>query len=266
MATKKAPGTAVAAKKVTGTALATVDEQLAAEANSIKDAIAQPGGNKIKFEASGDIILPDGRNMGNRIDVVVLDFLSANKYYSRPYNPNDISPPDCFAIGRELNKMAPDETVPEPVNDKCATCELNQFGSAANGTGKACKNTRELAVLVLDDENPDAHNAPDAEIYTISLPPTALKSFDGYASYVARTMGGAPIKTIVSITAKNAGTYAAISFVDPVPNPDYAAHFQRRAECVDMLNRKPDYAAAEAAAATKKPAARRPGTTAGRRR
>lgn len=265
MATKKAPGTGVATRKGS-TALATVDAELANEIANLKSAIAQPGGNKIKFEASGDIILPDGQNLGNSMEVVVLDFISANRFYANPYNPNAISPPDCFALGRALNEMKPDETAPEPQNDNCHSCPLNQFGSAANGTGKACKNSRELAVLLLDPNDPEAHNDPNAPIYTISLPPTAIKSFDGFVGYVVRSLAGPPLKAIVTVTAKNAGTYAAISFVDPSPNPDYATHFQRRGECEGMLFRKPDYAAAEAA--PKKPVrgAARPGTTAGRRR
>lgn len=265
MATKKAPGTGVAAR-TSGTALATVDAELANEVANLKSAISQPSGNKIKFEASGDIILPDGQNLGNRVEVVVLDFISANRFYASAYNPNAISPPDCFSLGRALHDMVPDDTAPEKQHDDCKSCPLNQFGSDANGRGKACKNSRELAVLLLDPNDPEAHNDPNAPIYTISLPPTAIKSFDGFVGYVVRSLAGPPVKAIVSVTAKNAGTYAAISFVDPEPNPDYALHYGRRGECEGMLFRKPDYAALDAA--PKKPVrgAARPGTTAGRRR
>ena len=264
MATKKAPSTAVV-KRAGSTSIATVDAELANEIAAMKSQISQPSGNKIKFQASGDIELPDGQSLGNEIQVVVLDFISANRYYANPYNPSVISPPDCFSLGRSLNDMVPDDLSPEKMNDKCSTCELNQFGSAANGKGKACKNTRELAVLLLDPNDDQAHLDPSAPIYTMSLPPTAIKSFDGFVGYVMRSLGGPPIKAIVSVTAKNAGTYAAISFVDPVPNPDYAANFARRAECEDLLMRKPDYSAMESAPKAK-PRAPVRGTTAGRRR
>ena len=237
------PSTALAKSAPKGQSLATIDQEMANEVANLKEQIGQASGNKIKVEASGDIILPDGGNLGNEIQLVVVDFVSRNNWYFGPFVPGQPSPPDCYAIGKVINTMAPEPDSPAIQSDKCSSCELNQFGSGANGKSKACKNSRLVAVLVIDPENPEAHNDPAAPLYTIDLPPTAIQSFDGAVAAVARSLAGPPVKAILTMTATNAGTYALIKFVEPVPNPDYAVHFARRAETVDMLNRKPDFSA-----------------------
>lgn len=251
-----------AVAKTAGTSIATIDQELAAEVANLKNQIGQPSGNKIKVEPSGDFILPSGENLGDEINVVVVDFVTRNTFYSTPYNPNNPSPPDCYAIGRDLSSMEPEDDSPDIQHDDCATCPLNQFGSGQNGKSKACKNSRVLAVVVVDPEDPSAAAQLDAPIYTLELPPTAIKSFDGAVSAVARALSGPPVKAILTVRAKNVGTYALITFHDPLPNPDYAVHYSRRGEVQDTLFRKPDFASYEAKApvrsrVAKKAAARR---------
>lgn len=245
MAAKKQTALATSGSK----SIATIDQELSSEVANIKGMIGQASGNKLKVEATGDFVTPDGLNLGNEIQVVVLDFVSVNKFYDTPYNPQNPAPPACYAIGKVVNDMAPENDSPQAMHSDCRTCPLNQFGSGNNGKSKACKNSRLLAVLLVDPDSPDAHNQPDAPIYTMELPPTAIRSFDGAVAHVARTLNSVPVKAILTVTARNAGTYALISFIDPVPNPDYAVHAARRTECQDMLFRKPDFAAYEAKAA-----------------
>src|SRR5690606_5403449 len=95
---------------------------------------------------------------------------------------------------------------------------------------------------------PGAAAEPDAPLYTLELPPTAIKSFDGIVSNIMRSLSGPPVKAMLTVRAKNVGTYALITFHDPLPNPDYAVHYARRVEVQDMLFRKPDFAAYEAKA------------------
>ena len=246
----------------TGTSLALVDDELAKEVANLKNSISQPSGNRIRVEATGDFILPDGLNLGNEFQIVVIDFVSRNTFYSGPYNPQNPSPPDCYAIGKDIGAMAPEQDSPSLQADKCFSCPLNQFGSGNNGKSKACKNTRELAVRIVDDQGYDA----GATLYTLSLPPTAIRSFDGAVAAVMRSLNGPPLKAILTVSARNKGTYAEITFTDPVPNPDYAQDFARRAEVQDVLFRKPDFSAYQsqppARGRAAAPAARRatPGT------
>lgn len=262
MARTKAPASAASAAKPSKSAgkalaprtgnqsLATIDAEMSKEIGDIKKQIGAPSGNKIRVEPSGDFILPDGMNLGNEIQVVVVDFTSRNAFYSGPYNKDNPTPPDCYAIGKDISQMAPEDDSPDKQNPDCASCPLNAFGSGQNGKSKACKNMRALAVLVVDPENPELHNEPDAPLYLMEISPTSIKAFDGFVANVARSLNGPPLKALVTVVGKGVGTYALLSFVDPEPNPDYAAHFARRPETVDLLNRKPDFAAYQAKANT----------------
>ena len=238
---KKTTSKAISSTLAGGRSLATIDDELAQEVALMKGQIGQSAGNKIRVTVPGEFELPDGANLGNEIQVVVVDFLSANKLYFTPYNEDNPAPPDCYAIGKDIATMRPEPDSPDPQHPTCAGCWANEFKSAANKKGKACGNRRLLAVLIIDPENPQAHNEPDAPLYVLDLSPTNIKTFDGMASLVARSLGGPPIKAIFTVTAKNAGTYATVTFQDPIPNPDYALHVARRPETVDMLNRKPDF-------------------------
>src|SRR5690606_7800864 len=115
-----------------------------------------------------------------------------------------------------------------------------------------------LAVALVDPDDPGAAAEPDAPLYTLELPPTAIKSFDGAVSAIARSLSGPPVKAVLTVRAKNVGTYALISFHDPLPNPDYAAHYARRGEVQDMLFRKPDFASYEAKAPVRGRASKAP--------
>ena len=255
-----APGKAKPSKDLaprTGnTSLANIDSQLNSEIDSIKSQIGGASGNKIRVEPTGDFILPDGMNLGNEIKIVVVDFASKNTLYLTPFNKDNPTPPDCYAIGKNIAAMAPEDDSPDKQSDNCAGCPMNAFGSGQNGRSKACKNARVLAVLLVDDNDPEAHNAPDAPLYTIEVSPTSIKSFDGCVSNIARSLNGPPIKAVITVVGKNAGTYATLSFIEPEANPDYATHFERRQETDDVLYRKPDFAAYEAKA--KAPARRAP--------
>lgn len=247
MSTKSKASKAVAPVAGAGKSLALLDQELSQEVDSLKEQIGQPGGRQIKVEPSGNFKSPEGLDLGNTIQIVVLDFISRKAFYSGPYNPNNIVPPDCYALGKNIAQMKPDDpNLPAKQSDACAGCPLNQFGSGNTGTGKACREFRDLAVLLVDPDNPELHNAPDAPIYTISVPPTSLKAFDAVVPVIARSLAGPPIKAILTVNGVANGTYALLKFTDPVPNPDYGAHVARRAETVDLLNRRPDYAAAAA--------------------
>lgn len=238
------------ASSTSSKALVNIDAQLAAEAAQLRGQISASGSNRLKIEPRGSFSTPDGMDLGSEIQVVLLDFVSRNQYYTVAFDPNNPAAPDCYAMGRNIAEMSPEDDSPTKVNGDCATCPLNQFGSGTGGRGKACQNRRHLAVLLVDPDNPEAHNAPDAPIYLLDISPSNLKSFDGAVKH-ASTMLQHPLKAIFDVTAENAGTYAKVSFGIAGPNPDYEQHAARRAECEEILFRRPDFARAAAAAASK---------------
>lgn len=243
--------------KPSGTGMTLIQQQLAQRAQDLRQQIQQPGGNRLTINDNGDFVGVDGVVLGPEVDLIVLDFISANRYYARPYNPNNVEPPGCFAFGRVIADMAPHETAPEPQNDLCATCPKNEFGSDARGTGKACKNTREIAVITHDqfDLPPE-----EQQILVYSVPPTGLKSFDGAVSYILSTYNMPPIRVVIRATAIKASTYTTVSF-KPMPedNVFLEQHFARLPEVEPMLMRLPDVSKyGQAATPARRPAARPP--------
>lgn len=219
------------------TDLSTIDAQLAAE--SIKEQVSAGGsGPRLTINNNGVWSTADGAELESTISVVVIDFMSKNTWYPHPYQAGNPLPPGCFAIGKVLANMQPHPDSPEPQSDMCHGCPHDQWGSSATGKGKACKNARELAVI-LEEQADDLDNA---EIFIISVPPTSIKFFDNFARSVERVLSGPPIKAIVDIKAvqKSGARYFEMQFDNIRANPAYADHFQLRGEATAMLEATPD--------------------------
>ncbi len=184
--------------------------------------------------------------------MVIVDFISVNNFYEGAYDPKNISPPACFAIGTVPTQMAPSINSPARQSDNCAGCPMNQFGSA--GDGKACKNMRRLAVLP-----PDADE--DTPLLILDVSPTGLKSFDGYVRSAASKFNLPPVGLVTQITFAEDVSYASLRFGNPQPNENAGAHWERRTEAMDRLTQEPDVSGYTAAPPARgrgsKPAARR---------
>lgn len=254
-AVSKAAGTALAKAK-TGTALATpvdVKAAIAAQLAAIKDgALGSSGGDQIKCTQDKKFELPNGTVAEDPLDLIIVDFVSANAFYEGAYDPKDIQPPVCYAVNKIIDKMVPTDKSTDCQASNCATCPMNQFGSA--GAGKACKNSRVLAVLPADFDD-------DTPIWVLKVSPTALKNFDRYVASLARN-GILPsmVKTVVDFNPSE--SYAQLMFTDPQPLEDetIARVFARQAEATERLHQLPDFTPrAQPAKAPARKGAARPG-------
>lgn len=213
------------------------EEQMAAEAAEIAKRIAAPTGDRIRMSNKG-FRTPDGME-GDELEVVIVDFTSTNLFYDSPYDRDNPQSAACFAIGAEPTLMVPSPNSPVKQAETCAACPNNQFGSADNGKGKACKNMRMLALMpstALDD--PDE----DAPIWTMSVPPTSLKAFDGYVSSLANKHRKIPIGVVTRIYQDPNETYVAPRFevVRPLQGDELGTFMTRREEANARLNTEPD--------------------------
>lgn len=215
-------------------------EQLAAEASDITRRIAAPTGDRIRFNSNRSFITPDGLE-GEELEVVVLDFMSSNVFYEGIYDRDNPQPPACFSIGPEPSTLVPSPSSPNRQADTCASCPNNQFGSAITGKGKACKNTRLIAVTpatVLEDEEQQA----DAPIWIMAIPPTSLKAFDSYVSSLATKHRRIPIGVVTRVTMDPGSTYAAprFSIVRPLENDELGICMPMRESAQQRLTVEPD--------------------------
>ena len=212
------------------TTLTTIEKELAAEAAAISKRIGAPAKSLISTRDKL-FTFPDGRVHQGPLDVVILDFVSRNLFYEGRWDPNKIEAPVCFAIGDSPSLLEPSAKSPKRQAEHCTGCPLNEFGS--NGSGKACKNTRLLAVML-----PDAQGE-EAPIYTLSIPPTALKTFDSYVGGLSSMLSKAPIQVISRVSFHPEKTYALPIFGNPQPNERISEFYAHRADARKLLEREP---------------------------
>jgi hypothetical protein len=189
MAKKKAPAT--------GKQMTNWNEELAkmAQVSAGIEASVGLGGNYIKtrggqLEYNGGII-PD-----NKMNVIILDHVLENAFYQGRFDPENPQPPVCFAIGRDSKTMEPHENSSDRQSDACEGCPMNEFGSADTGRGKACKNTRRLALLPEDA----LENVEDADVAFIKVPVTSVKAWAGYVRQLADTLKRPTLGVITQIS------------------------------------------------------------------
>lgn len=212
--------------------------QLAEEAAKIAERVAAPSGDRIKAKGNTDFITPDGME-GNTIDCVVIEFVSANMYYDGVYDRDNPAPAACFAINSEPKHLAPSPKSPNIQADSCAACPQNAFGTANNGKGKACKNTRLLAIIptsVLD--KPDE----TAPIWILSVPPTSMKTFDAYVTGLAAKYKTVPVGVVTRISLDPKSTFFSPRFdvVRPLQPDEIGVFMPYREAAVTRLHQEPD--------------------------
>lgn len=245
--------TAVAKPKTT--AVANISAEMLAELEALKSKIAAPSGDRIQITQDKLFKLPNGET-AESIQCIIVDFVSANFWYETGYQKGEITPPSCFALNAIPTEMAPSPNSPDVQADKCSLCWANQFGSA--GKGKACQNTKLLAILP-----PDADESTPLMILKVS--PTGLKPFDSYVGSVARAMQRLPRGVVTEISFDPNVTYASLRFtaVEPATEEQMLLAHSRKAEAMERLLVEPDVSAVGAAAT---PAPKRAGIKAPVRR
>lgn len=248
----------MAARK--GKAVATIQEQIAKEAAGVGDSLGSAGGNRLRVTQGKKFVGPDGVKVPGPINVVILDFNSQNHFFSEAYDADNPAPPDCFAIsepaglGGRIDSMVPSPNSPDKQAESCNVCPMNQFGSAPNGKGKACKNTRVLATI-----NPDAEDPSEAPILPLSVSPMALKGFDAYAKILA-SKERLPVSVITQLDFDEDVDYPVLLFSSSAMNGLLEDHWVRRSEAQMLLVQEPDLTPRDDDTSKRKPAAKKKAT------
>lgn len=211
------------------------EEQLSQMVASIHNTISSPDRGFLKTRGK-TFTFPDGHTE-DEFDAIVVDYVSTNNYYKDKYDPNNIVPPICFAIGENPHTLVPSENSPERQAESCSVCPLNQWGS--DGKGKACKNGRLLAIL-----SPDATQNTDPVF--LRIPRTSLKNFDGYVSKLATVLKKPPIGVVTRIKVDKEADYLTIDFELRGTNENIGVAMERRQEMRELLLQEPDISQAAA--------------------
>jgi hypothetical protein len=101
------------------------------------------------------------------IDAVIIRMNAgtAKVFYLKGYDPesSEKQKPDCYSN----DGVTPASDAANAQSKKCATCAHNQFGSARMGKGKACADSKRLAIATADQIN---------EPMLVRVPPASLQS------------------------------------------------------------------------------------------
>lgn len=164
--------------KPVSTAIIPWEEELAKQAQ--EDSKAEKVGGNF-FSTKGGTISFNGNEIGHEMDVVVAGSIYDRAYYPGAYG--DAKTPDCYSLSRDGIGMVPHADVKNKQHDSCDACPHNQFGSAKQGKGKACREYRRLALISADDLKVD--EVPEATIGLFKVPPTGNKAYAEYVRSVA---------------------------------------------------------------------------------
>lgn len=127
--------------------------------------------------------------------MIILGVRYENCWFDGDYDPENPAPPDCFAIAKEQEDLAPPEDLgdkrqcmqTDPSSEACKGCWANAFGTADRGKGKACKNVRRIALLPADKV--DAGYLSTVEGVMLRIPVTSVKDYSKYARKVNKGLG-----------------------------------------------------------------------------
>lgn len=232
-------------------------EQAAREAAEIADQIQLGTSDRIRIANNTEYRLPDG-DAAPEFQGVVIAFISSNTWYDRPYDEDNPSPPACFALGPNPRALKPSENSPAKQNDSCAGCWANEFQSAPNNKGKACKNTRLLAIAPIHALDSPEEAPP---IWTLAIPPTSLEPFDKYVNDLRLQLQRTPTFVVTEFFL-GPGNWAAprLKVVRPLEDSEIELFLSQREQALERLMAEPDVS--QFVPYEPKPAARR---TAGRR-
>ncbi len=195
-------------------------------------------GNKFSI---GDEVLPQELNM------VILDYAFENADYGDAlWDPENPSPPICFAVSPEEGEMAPHETSPEPQSESCEDCHYNKFKSAEVGKGKHCKNRRRLALMDADCDDPS-----QASVCFLKIPPTGITNWKQYHSELKKTHKIMPYGCVtrISFDEDHDNPIVKFEFIDEISDPALAMAVMEKRE----LNNEELYAPIDLAVREEEP-------------
>jgi len=156
------------------------EDQMAAEAKAVAKTERVSAD---RFTLQSGILSYMGNPMpDNQMDVIILTAMSENVYYAGAYDPDNITPPSCFAIGEPGESMVPHELVPEPINDNCRDCDFMKFKSAPNKKGKACKEKRRLACIPFSEKVEELTNG---DLAMLTIPVMSVKNWSTYVNMIS---------------------------------------------------------------------------------
>jgi len=278
-------------EKKPGTALTHWREAMGTAAQKQAEMEQSSGGGKFFSMRAGVLKFDDVALPGNQIACVILHSIYENVYYADKFDPDNKTPPTCFAFhdADDEDEMQPHSIVDEEdcferQNDVCDGCPMNEWGSADKGKGKACSNRRRLAIIpagtyVSQGKNKglelkmfeDAKPFRDADLAYMKLPVTSVKHYSQFVREISEQLDRPTWGVFANITVEPHEKYqVAVGFelIDEIPDELMDVIYKRHIEAKEAIafpyrppseedeaEAKPKAAASKKLTGGKKPAA-----------
>lgn len=162
----------------------------------------------------------DGDGPRGSIEVVILKASSAVSkiWYENGYTEGSHASPDCFST----NGLAPDMSSPKKQSVACANCPMNAWGSRvtpAGKAGKACSDSKRLAVAPLGDITNEVYGGP----LLLRVPAASLQDLAQFGAMLGK-MGYPYYSVGVRISFDPAESYPKFVFnaIRPLTNEEAA--------------------------------------------
>lgn len=168
---------------------------------------------------------------GNKLKCVIIASAVERRYDTKPFDPANISPPDCFALSVTGIDMAPDPASADPQASKCDSCPMNAWQPNPKRPGKnhkPCKERRRVVLVPADSV--ESGSVRGVEMAMLAIPVTSVKHWAAYVNRIASEYNRPPwgMVTEVSVTP-NPQTQFEVKFepLDVIPE-DHLPHVHAR--------------------------------------
>jgi len=119
-------------------------------------------------------------------------FIAASRFKSKVYYPHytegSSEKPTCYSS----TAITPDPNAQEPQASACAACKRNVMGSGTNGRGKACSDSKRMAIVPANDIENIRYGGP----MLLRVPAGSLNAFGIYADQLQKS--GYPLFAVVT--------------------------------------------------------------------
>jgi len=156
-----------------------------------------PSGGGLAFEVPGDD--PENPDTEKEIIGVIVDHHPVNAYWADKYAGAN-NPPDCSSMDGKVGMDQDGNRKP------CNSCPMNEWGTAEEGRGKACKNMHRVYILREGEMLP----------LLLTLPPTSLKNLSDYLGLRVITKGLRSYGVITKVSLKKAQNANGINYSQAV--------------------------------------------------
>jgi hypothetical protein len=233
------------------TALTKWDEELAKQAQVAAGMEESTATGRFFSTKGGILSWNDAAIPNNQMAVVIVDFILENVFYEGKFDANQPQGPTCFAFARNDKDLKPHQIVVDSKTAQCDTCKdcrLNEWGTSDVGRGKACRNTRRLALIPAGNLDANGRYTPfddpsdaldTASLGFLKLPVTSVKGFAAFVKQIAGALKRPPhgvvakVKVIPDVKSQFKVTFEP---VQTIPNEWMTAIMKRHDEAVASID------------------------------